>query len=145
VCVPISSTKISRSGSTRSATITFQAYLKNSPRSSAPTVRFLGGAEPLHQPPYGRVAKALAGYVFQKAASLRDGRGRALLHVLQEHSGFRLPCGAARALLGPEGVSPTGGPRVALYRGEAHVEQAGGLSFWHTPLYSGDYLLSEVF
>ena len=49
--MPTSSTKISRSGSTRSATITLQAHLKNSSRSSAPTVRFLGEAESLHQPP----------------------------------------------------------------------------------------------
>ena len=42
VFVPISSTKTSRSVSTRSATITLQAALENSSRSSAPTVRFFG-------------------------------------------------------------------------------------------------------
>src|SRR5215208_532260 len=73
---------------------------------------FLGEAEPLHQPPYGRVAKALGGYVFQKAASLRDGGGRALLHVLlQEHPGaFVHLAGPHGNLLGLEGVSPRGGP-----------------------------------
>src|SRR5688572_1892546 len=40
VFVPISSTKSSRSVSTCSATITLQAHLKNSSRSSAPRLRF---------------------------------------------------------------------------------------------------------
>jgi hypothetical protein len=42
VFVPISSTKTSRLASTCSATITLKAALKNSSRSSAPTVRFFG-------------------------------------------------------------------------------------------------------
>ena len=54
--------------------------------------------------------------MFQKAASLRDGGGRALLHVLlQEHPGaFVHLAGPPGTLLGLEGVSPRGGPSVAL-------------------------------
>src|SRR3712207_3686055 len=63
VFVPISSTKSSRSVSTCSATITLQAHLKNSSRSSAPTVRFFGEAKPLHKAPYGGVAHVRYGYV----------------------------------------------------------------------------------
>ena len=47
--VPISSTKISPLASTCSATITLQVALKNSSRSSAPTLRFLREAKPLHK------------------------------------------------------------------------------------------------
>ena len=62
--VPISSTKISRLASTCSATITFEAALKNSSRSSAPTVSvFLREAHPLHKAPYGGVAKGRGAYV----------------------------------------------------------------------------------
>jgi hypothetical protein len=58
--VPISSTKTSRLASTCSATITRQAALCHSSRSSAPTLRFLGKAKPLHKAPYGGVAKGRA-------------------------------------------------------------------------------------
>jgi hypothetical protein len=116
VFVSISSTKTKVRASSVWATITLQPARRHSSRSTTPTLRFLGEAEPLHQPPYGRVAKALGGYVFQKAASLRDGGGRALLHVLlQEHPGaFVHLAGPPGTLLGLEGVSPTGGPSVAL-------------------------------
>ena len=40
VFAPISSTKTNRSGSTLCETITLQAALRNSSRSSAPTLRF---------------------------------------------------------------------------------------------------------
>jgi hypothetical protein len=82
--VPLSSTKTSRSGSTRSATITLQAALENSSRSSAPTSVFSGEAQPLHEAPYGGVAESRARYVLQEAASLADGDGRALFYVLSE-------------------------------------------------------------
>ena len=42
VLVPISSTKTNRFGSTLSETISLQAALKNSSRSTAPTLRFFG-------------------------------------------------------------------------------------------------------
>jgi hypothetical protein len=42
VLVPISSTKTSRFGSVSRATITLQAALSHSSRSSAPTLRFFG-------------------------------------------------------------------------------------------------------
>jgi hypothetical protein len=57
VFIPISSTKTNRLASTCSATITLQLALKNSSRSSAPTVRFLREAHPLHKAPYGGVAE----------------------------------------------------------------------------------------
>ena len=105
--VPISSTKTSRSGSTCSATITLQADLKNSSRSSAPTVRFLREAKPLHQPPYGGVAHIRPRHVLQKAASFAGGGAWALHYILFEKgSGFlaRL-AGSSGALFGREGVS----------------------------------------
>src|ERR671911_603548 len=48
--VPISSTNTSRRASRVPATITFQAALRHSSRSSAPTVRFLAEAHPLEEP-----------------------------------------------------------------------------------------------
>src|SRR3712207_3086558 len=80
--VPISSTKTNRRASSDRTTITLQAALCHSSRSSAPIVRFLREAQPLHQPPYGRVAQLCSRYVLQEAASLADGGGRALLYVL---------------------------------------------------------------
>jgi hypothetical protein len=148
VFVPISSTKTSRPGSTCSATITLQAALSHSSRSGAPTVRFLGEAKPLHQPPYGRVAHIRSRYVLQKAASFADGGARALLYVLFEKgSGFLVRlAGSSGALSWREGVSLSDPPSVSLDRGEAHVEGAGRLSFGHASLYGGDYLLlAEVF
>ena len=115
--VPISSTKISRWASTCSATITFQAALKNSSRSSAPTVSvFLGEAHPLHKAPYGGVAKGRGGYVLQEAASLADGGSWALLYILlQEGLGFlRYYAGSSWALSGLKRPSLASHPRVAL-------------------------------
>jgi hypothetical protein len=51
VFVPISSTNTSLQASIFSATITFQAALKNSSRSIAPTVLFSAEAHPLEEPP----------------------------------------------------------------------------------------------
>jgi hypothetical protein len=147
VLVPISSTNTNRLGSSSFAIVTFQAHLKNSSRSSAPIVRFLREAQPLHQPPDGGVAKGRVSYVLQEAASLRDGGAWALLYVLfEENSGF-LAClaGPSRALSGLKRPSFSGHSRVALDRGEAHVEQARRLSFGHATSYGGDYLLAEVF
>jgi hypothetical protein len=84
VFVPISSTKTNRLASTCSATITLQAHLKNSSRSSAPIVRFLREAQPPHTTPDGGVARGRARYALQKAASLADGGAWALLYVLFE-------------------------------------------------------------
>jgi len=53
--------------------------------------------------------------------------------------------GPSGALLGREKLSPAGAPGVALDRGKAHIEGASSLGFGHAPLYSGDYLLAEVF
>src|SRR5215212_8728311 len=148
VFVPISSTKTSRSVATRSATITLQVALKNSSRSSAPTVLFSREAKPLHQPPYGGVAEGRAGYVLQKAAPLSDGGGRAFLYIpFEEELAFLayLLVGSSGALSGLKRPSFSSDPRVALDRGEAHVEEAGRLSFWHAPLYGANYLLAEIF
>jgi hypothetical protein len=83
----------------------------------------------------------------QEAAPLADGGGWALLYILlKEGLGvFVYLAGPSRALFGREGISSSDAPSVALDRGEAHVEQASSLGFWHTPLYGGDYLLAEVF
>src|SRR5215212_6475140 len=147
VFVPLSSTRTSRSVATRSATITLQVALKNSSRSSAPTVLFSREAKPLHQPPYGGVAEGRAGYVLQKAASLSDGGGRTFLYIpFEEELAFlAYLVGPSGALSGLERPPFSGGSRVALDRGEAHVEEAGRLSFWHAPLYGANYLLAEVF
>ena len=100
--VPISSTKTSRWASSCSATITLQAALKNSSRSSAPTLRFLREAHPLHKAPYGGVAQIRSRYVLQKAASLADGGAWALLYILFEKELGFLVClaGPSRALSG---------------------------------------------
>ncbi len=133
--VPISSTNTSRSVSTFSVTITFQAALKNSSRSSAPILRFLGEDHPLHQSPHGRVAEGRGGYVLQEAAPLKDGRDRALLYVLLEQDpglDFADLVGTTGALPGLERPSFSGGPPIALDGGEAHVEETSGLGFGHT-------------
>ena len=109
---PISSTKTSRSVSTCSATITFQAHLKNSSRSSAPTLRFFERSlEPLHQPPDGGIAKGRGGYVLQEVTSLADGGTWTLLYVLFEKDLGFLVClaGPSRALSGLKGPSFSGG------------------------------------
>jgi hypothetical protein len=99
---------------------TFQAALKNASRSSAPTVRFFGEAQPLHQPPYGGVAKGRGGYVLQEVTSLADGGAWTLLYVLfEKDSGFLVGlAGPSRALSGLKGTSFSGGSGVALDRGE---------------------------
>src|SRR5215213_3298103 len=108
---------------------------------------FLRVTQPLHQPPYGGVAKGRAGYVLQKAASLSDGGGRTFLYIpFEEELAFlAYLVGPSGALSGLERPPFSGGSRVALDRGEAHVEEAGRLSFWHAPLYGANYLLAEVF
>ena len=85
--------------------------------------------------------------MLQKAASLSDGGGRAFLYIPVEKESTFLAylVGPSRALSGPERPPFSGGSRVALDRGEAHVEKAGRLSFWHAPLYGANYLLAEVF
>src|SRR5215213_4840713 len=108
---------------------------------------FLRVTQPLHQPPYGGVAKGRAGYVLQKAASLSDGGGRTFLYIpFEEELAFlAYLVGPSGALSGLERPPFSGGSRVALDRGEAHVEEAGRLSFWHAPLYGANYLLAEIF
>jgi hypothetical protein len=85
--------------------------------------------------------------VLQKAASLSDGGGRAFLYVPfeKELTFLAYLAGPSRALSGLERPPFSGGPCVALDRGEAHVEQTGRLSFWHAPLYGANYLLAEIF
>jgi len=85
--------------------------------------------------------------VLQKAASLTDGGAWALLYILfKKDLGFLVSfAGSSRALSGLERFSLAGDPSVALDRGKAHIEQVGSLTFWHTPLYGGNYLLAEVF
>ena len=136
VLVAISSTNTNRLGSSSFAIVTFQAHLKNSSRSSAPTLRFLREAHPLHRAPYGGVAKGRASYVLQEAASLRDGGAWALLYVLfEEDSGFLVGfAGSSKPLSGLDRFSLASDPSVALDRGKAHLEQAGRLSLGHTSL-----------
>jgi hypothetical protein len=147
VFVSISSTKTKVRASSVWATITLQPARRHSSRSTTPTLRFLGEAEPLHQPPHGYVAQMRSRYVFQGAPSLADGGGGVLLHVLLEQDrGFPVDlAGTTGALPGHEGIPPKGGPGVTLGRGEAHVEEASGLGFGHVTFYGGDYLLAEVF
>jgi len=85
--------------------------------------------------------------VLQEATSLADGGSWTLLNVLfEEDSGFFVHlAGSSRAFFGREGASLADGPSVSLDRGEAHVEGASCLSLGHTPLYSGDYLLAQIF
>jgi hypothetical protein len=85
--------------------------------------------------------------VLQKATSLADGGSWALLYIpFEKELGFLVYyAGSSRALFGREGVSLSGAPSVSLDRGEAHVEGASCLSFGHAPLYSGDYLLAQIF
>ena len=85
--------------------------------------------------------------MFQKAASLSDGGAWTLLYVLfeKELSFFAYLVGSSGALSGLERPPFSSGPRVSLDRGEAYIEEAGRLGFWHTPLYGANYLLTEVF
>jgi len=85
--------------------------------------------------------------VLQKATSLRDGGGWALLYIPFEKSLGCLVClaGPAGALSRLKGASFSSGSRVALERGEAYIEKACSLSFGHASLYSGYYFLAEVF
>ena len=85
--------------------------------------------------------------MLQETASLADGGAWTFLYVLfEEELSFLVRlAGSSRALSGLERFSLARDPSVALDRGKAHVEGASGLSFGHTPLYGGDYLLAEVF
>jgi hypothetical protein len=85
--------------------------------------------------------------VLQKAASLRDGGRWALFYIPFEKSLGCLIClaGPAGALSRLKGASFSSGSRVALDRGETHIEKACCLSLRHTSLYGGYYLLAEVF
>jgi hypothetical protein len=78
---------------------------------------------------------------------LSDGGGRAFLYIPVEKESTFLAylVGPSRALSGLERPPFSGASRVALDRGEAHVEQAGRLSFWHATFYGANYLLTEVF
>ena len=70
--VPISSTKTNRLGSTFPETISLQASLKNSSRSTAPTLRFLAEAESLEKPPDGGVTQCLAGELLSRKRRLSE-------------------------------------------------------------------------
>src|SRR5215213_6029970 len=85
---------------------------------------FLGETQPLHEAPYGGVAENRARYMLQEATSLADGGGRALFYVLSEKElGFLVRlAGSSRTPSGLKRPSLTSRPRVALDRGEAHVE-----------------------
>jgi hypothetical protein len=85
--------------------------------------------------------------VLQKAASLRDGGAWALLYIPFEKSLGSLVClaGSGGALSRLKVASFSSGSRVALDRGEAHIEKACSPSFGHASLYSDYYLLAEVF
>ncbi len=69
------------------------------------------------------------------------------LHVLfEESTGVLVELRrASEALLRREVAFLVHRPRVALYRGEAHVEQAGSLGFRSPSFKRGHYLLAEVF
>jgi hypothetical protein len=86
--------------------------------------------------------------VLQEATSLADGGSWALLYIpFEKELGFLSSTMRVRprALFGREGASLSDTPSVSLDRREAHVEGASCLSFGHTPLYSGDYLLAQIF
>jgi hypothetical protein len=146
--VPISSTNTSRRASSGWTTITLQAALSHSSRSSAPTVRFFE-----RSPSSSSVAlRWSCSYPFRLCALGSDVFGRwwqlgAPLHPPLGALGLSLVyyAGSPRALFGREGASLSDTPSVSLDRREAHVEGASCLSFGHTPLYSGDYLLAQIF
>src|SRR5215210_7774963 len=81
-------------------------------------------------------------------ASICDGGCRPYPYVLFEEPlcslvGFR---GSSTSLPGGKGLPLVGKPDVALDRGEADVEEAGGLGLGDaTLLDSLDYLLAQVF
>jgi hypothetical protein len=84
VFVPISSTNTRERASSVPATVTLQAALRHSSRSSAPTVVFSRVAPPLEEPPQGHVAKALASELLQEAAPFSNGDRESCAYVLLE-------------------------------------------------------------
>jgi hypothetical protein len=113
--VPISSTNTTRRASSGWATITLQADLSHSSRSSAPTVRFFGRSR----------AASLAALRWSRSYTLRlcapesytslvDGGAWALLHILlQEGLGFLVYyAGSSGALFRGEGLSLSDTPSV---------------------------------
>jgi hypothetical protein len=145
--VPISSTKTNHFGSTSLVTVTLQAALSHSPRSTAPTVRFLAEAKLLEQPPYGRVTEGDAGDARQEAASFGDGGRRALFHVLFEQLlrrlvGLRRPSTTLSRL---EGLSSAGNAHVTLNRGEAYAEKASGSGLGHASSNGSDDRRAQIF
>ena len=80
--MPISSTNTTHRASRVPATITFQAALRNSSRSSAPRLLFFerSPSSSLGALQWSRY-KGRARYVLQETTSLADGGGGALLYV----------------------------------------------------------------
>lgn len=97
--------------------MTLQAALKNSSRSSAPTVRFLAKLQPLQEPPNGRITEGLTREAFQEHPSLTNGGRGALIYILLEKLFFIFACfrRSAGRLLRLEGFSLLDDPSVALH------------------------------
>jgi hypothetical protein len=77
-----SSTNTSRSRAISPATVTLQATLWNSSRSTAPTVVFLREAKPLQQALYRRNAQRSARHCLQKLAPVAYGSRGAFSYIL---------------------------------------------------------------
>src|SRR5829696_4753081 len=135
VLTPISSTNTSRSASRPSATHLSHWH---------PPIFFSGPAQAPEHPGNRRVADRNSVCPLQELAPLGQGRLRMLLEVrLQKlprpFVQFRFGAGA---FLRNEGSPLTVARHVALDRGDAHAEGAGGLDLGHPPLDGLDDLLS---
>ncbi len=77
-------------------------------------------------------------------APVCDGSRRPFAYVFFEKLLGRLVGfgGSSTSLAGGEGLSPAGEPGVALDRGEADAEEAGGLGLGHSTLDGLNYLLA---
>src|SRR5215212_9925725 len=140
VLEPISSTNTRRSAASFPETSTLQAHLTNSSRSDAPRLRFLGEPQPAQEPPYGGHRQRHPARSAQEGGPLPNGGVGAPAHILFEQpldDSVRLrrpPAALARGerlLVGRE-------PAVALDRGRADAESAGGFGLGHAALDGGD-------
>src|SRR5215217_6005592 len=106
---------------------------------------FSAKAHPLHKPPEGDFAKALAGEPLQKASPLSNGGCGSVAYVLLEELRGGVVCygGSAASLPGRKGLSPRSESAIALDRGETDGEQARGLGLGGAALLERlDYLLA---
>src|SRR5215208_3487671 len=101
---------------------------------------FSAEAQPFEQPLYGGCAQDRARGALQEATPFCHGSGWTLLDVTFEEFarglvGLRWP---SASLPRRQRSSPLGDPRVALYRGEAHAEEASSRRLGHPVFDSPD-------